>query len=87
MAFDFKKILAWPGNTWLKVRLRYWIKWSRKACVRDKTIYYILLNPSNRDVKVVNSNEYAKMSRGLKKQTKNQCRLSHFIYAKADPFK
>lgn len=71
------------AKRWLKVRLWYWVRWIRRASVKEKRIYHILLNPYTREVLVCNNNEYQNIKRNLRKKgTKS----GQFLYATANPF-
>ncbi len=70
-------------NAWLKLRLKYCIRYIRRASVREKRIYYILLDPNTRRTVVCNNNEYVNIKRALKE---NGYRISDYVYAVANPF-
>lgn len=72
------------SDTWLKVRLWYCVRWIGKASVRDKRIYYVLLDPVSRYIRIVDGNEYAGMKRQMKKQYHTG--LGAYVYAVANPW-
>lgn len=71
------------SNAWLKVRLKYHVSYIKRACVREKRIYYILLNPDTREIVVCNNNEYQNIRRSVKKQGSS---IRHYVYATANPW-
>lgn len=80
----FLWLYLWAAKRWLKIRLRYYVRWIGRASVRDKCIYYILLNPNTREVLVCDGNEYANIKRNLRK--KNKVKSGQYVYAKANPW-
>lgn len=79
-----KAAWLWLCLRWLKIRLSYYVRWIRRACVRDQRIYHILLNPTTREVVVCDSNEYANIKRNLRKN--NRVNAGQYIYATANPW-
>ena len=80
----FSKIKTAISNAWLKLRLWYCVRWVKKACIKDKRIYYVLLDPVSRYIRIVDGNEYAGMKRQMKKQYHTG--LGAYVYAKANPW-
>lgn len=80
----FLWLYLWVAKRWLKIRLHYYVRWIRRASVRDHRIYYILLNPRTREVLVCDGNEYANIKRNLRKN--NKVKAGQYVYAKADPW-
>lgn len=76
--------LHWKmSNAWLKTRIKYYIRYIRRASVREKRIYYILLDPNTRRIVVCDNNEYLNLKRVLKQ---HGYRISEYVYAVANPF-
>lgn len=71
------------SNAWLRVRLKYYVSYIRRASVREKRIYYILLDPNTRRTVVCNNNEYVNIKRAMKE---NGYRINDYVYAVANPF-
>ena len=80
----FRKVRVYIMKLITRVRLWYLVRWIRKACVRDKCFYYILLNLKTFEIKVVNGNEYAQMKRYFKKKYKTG--IHDYVYAQASPW-
>ena len=78
-----KKLLRWFSNQWLKIRLNHHVRYIKRASVRDKRIYYILLNPYTREIVVCDGNEYVNVKRSVKKQGGS---IRDYVYAVANPW-
>ena len=71
------------SNARLKARLKYLVRYIKRACVREQRIYYILLNPNTREIVVCNNNEYQNIKRSIKKQGDT---IRNYVYAVANPW-
>lgn len=72
------------AQIWLRAKLMYWVAWAKRSCYPDKTVYYVLLDPTTREVWCVNQNEYIQLNRNLRK--KEKMKLKRFVYAKISPW-
>ena len=80
----FSAIRTKISNAWLKIRLRYAVRYISRASIREKRIYYVLLDPATKYVKIVDQNEYASLKRHIKKKYREG--LSAYVYARASPW-
>jgi len=78
-----KKLFRWFSNQWLKIRLKYYVRYIKRASAREHRIYYILLDPNTRDVVVCDNNEYQTIKRAVKKQGGT---MRDYTYAIANPW-
>lgn len=81
----YRKTTDRAAKLYLRIKLAYLVRWARRACVKDKCMYYILLDTPSRQTMVVDGKQYASMKKYFKKHYKRSIR--DYVYAIADPWR